>query len=138
MTVNASGKIQLTTNPALPATCVVCNKGANNSSLFIDFGVNLDWYGSVNICEFCVRESLELLQCVPVAQVKELEEQLANLKAQALELEENNVRLNSTLDNLLSLRPGVRPSTSVSTESDDKGPEADNSGPTTAESGLFE
>lgn len=138
MTVNAAGKIQLTLQPALPATCAVCNKSANNSTKFIDFAKDLDYYGAVVICEDCVREALELLECVPVALVNEANEQLAVLHDRIQEVQAENVRLNNTLDNILSLRPGLSEFDSSVTESDDSSPEETSGGFPSTSAGLFE
>lgn len=85
------GKVAKTTNPALPATCVMCNKSANGVTEFADFNASLDYYGAIVFCEDCIRECLMLFDCVPqerhdrvlrvLAETRtKLEETLAKLK----------------------------------------------------------
>lgn len=118
MTVNAAGRIQMTLSPMLPATCAVCNRSANNEVRFIDFAKNLDYYGAIVICESCIVEAAELFDCAPVALANHLAEEVESLREILQEVQENNVRLNTTLDSLLLLRPNLFSDDSTATEPD--------------------
>lgn len=98
----------------------------------------MDYYGAIVICEDCVREALELLECVPVALVNEANEENERLLSLIQEVQAENVRLNLTLDNLLNLRPGLSGSDSGTTESDDSSPEETSGGFPSTSAGLFE
>lgn len=67
-------KIQVTTTPALPSKCAVCQTMAKGITRFIDFGEDLDFYGAIVICELCVVNAAEQLgTLVPVAKFKSAE-----------------------------------------------------------------
>lgn len=104
-----SGRIVVVTEPALPATCVVCARSANGAIKFIDFNVSLDWYGSVVICEDCCKEALGVLDYTPninfTNKVQELEETRAQLEVALSEL----VKYKSALDGLSFIRPDLDP-----------------------------
>lgn len=60
------GKMFITTAPALPGKCVVCYTDAQGTRKFLDFGMSLDFYGAVLICEACVTNAAELFGFTPV------------------------------------------------------------------------
>lgn len=105
MTETATSKIQTTTNPALPATCVVCSKAAVENTLFYDWGVNLDWYGAIVMCEDCAHELVEIIQSKRIAF---LEAKNVELQAALGESKTELAGLQNALDTLLNLRPSVR------------------------------
>jgi hypothetical protein len=107
MTTTQSDKATVTKYPIAPATCVICLRSANGVLDFIDFQMNLDVYGSVNICVDCLAPVADLIGYVKKTEYEQVKEQNNNLVDMNRELVENNERLNSTLDSLLKLRPDV-------------------------------
>lgn len=73
-----SQKMFITNSPALPARCVVCYSDAKSNQSFIDFGMQLDFYGAILICDLCMVNAAELVGFIPVA--KFLETQQENRK----------------------------------------------------------
>lgn len=110
-------KIQKTNNPPLPGTCIVCAKSYNGNVAFLDFNLSLDWYGAVLFCEDCAGEMVSVIDFCPVAERSALENEVKLLHDKITELQDNNVRLNSTLDNLLAVRPSLRGDSDLSDES---------------------
>ncbi len=62
---NPSAKIQLTTEPPLPATCTCCGTPGNGRSEFVDFNASVDYYGAVVLCVNCVKEAAATVGYVP-------------------------------------------------------------------------
>jgi hypothetical protein len=62
------GRVQIVkgTPPCSPGVCVVCGNPGDSNSRFIDFGFDLDFYGSIYFCENCIHEVVGLLGLVPV------------------------------------------------------------------------
>lgn len=107
MTTTQSDKVVTTKYPIAPSTCVVCLRSANGELEFIDFQMNLDIYGSVNICFDCMAPVADLLGYVKKKALEDADMQIRNLVEMNRELVENNERLNATLDSILKLRPDV-------------------------------
>lgn len=42
--------------PANPGKCVVCGFGGGDDRVYIDFGFDIDYYGAVYFCSFCMVE----------------------------------------------------------------------------------
>lgn len=61
-TFKTSSRFQLVDSPALPGKCAVCGYSASGESepsdrrRYIDFGMDLDYYGAVVICTTCIEE----------------------------------------------------------------------------------
>ncbi|SRR6266498_582719 len=53
------------TPPCAPGQCVICCTPGDQNSKFIDFGFDIDFYGSVYFCENCISQTLALLEYVP-------------------------------------------------------------------------
>lgn len=62
------GKLFITKTPAAPAKCIVCYTDAQGQREFLDFGMSLDYYGAVLICELCVTNAAELFGFTKVLQ----------------------------------------------------------------------
>lgn len=99
------GKIQLVEQPALPAKCVCCNNQWKGSpDHMVDFQASVDEYGALLFCTSCAGE---LANLVLTDEVNSLNDQIRSLTLINRELQENNDRLNATLDSILSVRPDV-------------------------------
>lgn len=107
MTTTQSDKAVVTKYPIAPSQCVICLRSSNGVIDFIDFQMNLDIYGSVNICADCMAPVADLLGYVKKSAVEAIKAQNNNLVDINRELVENNERLNATLDSILKLRPDV-------------------------------
>jgi uncharacterized protein YuzB (UPF0349 family) len=57
----------ITTNPAAPSKCIVCNVSAKANLKYLDFGVSFDYYGAITICELCMENVFNLFDRAPVA-----------------------------------------------------------------------
>lgn len=97
----AAAKVQLTSTPPLPAQCSVCGVHAKGHNDFADFGVSIDYYGAILICEDCIRGDLfALFDVVTRFQFNQVMEQLdevTNLLA------EERKRTNALRDYLASM-----------------------------------
>jgi hypothetical protein len=107
MSLTESDKTVLTKYPIAPSKCVICLRGSDGELNFIDFQMSLDVYGSVNICVECLAPVAQLLGFVEKSFLNDADLQIRNLVETNRELQENNVRLNATLDSLLAMRPNL-------------------------------
>lgn len=109
MTTTPQSKVQIVTNPvALPGICVICRKSANGVTKFADCLASEEFYGAFYFCEDCCGELAEAFGFVHKLEVEATQEALENALVYNAELKEANVRLNRTLDNIISVRPSVR------------------------------
>ena len=52
-----SGRIKLLSNPdALPAKCAICGYPGGDQRKFVDFGLDIDYYGVIYLCTDCMNE----------------------------------------------------------------------------------
>lgn len=65
-----TSKITKTTEPALPSSCSVCSVAAKGYNAFYDFGVSIDWYGAILICEDCAQNLAELLDLTKITRLE--------------------------------------------------------------------
>lgn len=107
MSLTQSDKTTLTKYPPLPSKCVICLRDSNGELDFIDFQMSVDIYGAVVICAECFYPVAELLGFVHEKDLEAINEQVAHLIEINRELNENNGKLNATLDSLVSLRPDL-------------------------------
>lgn len=107
MTTTQSDKAVLTKYPIAPSKCVVCLRSSDGQLEFIDFQMNLDIYGSVNICVDCMKNVMDLIDS---EHLRDVEQQNINLVEMNRELVAKNEQLNATLDSLFNLRPDLKPS----------------------------
>jgi hypothetical protein len=59
--MDANSRVQIVEVPvAEPGICFMCRIGGGvDSRVFIDFGVQFDWYGQVLFCEYCLASVAE-------------------------------------------------------------------------------
>jgi hypothetical protein len=82
MTLDANSRVQIIENPvSAPGTCAMCGTGSGvDSRKFIDFGFQLDWYGSVIFCEYCmasVAEGAGYISSIEYDTIKKLTDSLS-------------------------------------------------------------
>lgn len=79
--IPATSRFSVCGNPNRePGVCCVCRSPGGDDRQFIDFGMQLDWYGAVYFCTFCVKELAEAAGFVPkdlYLEVKSLSSKLA-------------------------------------------------------------
>lgn len=83
----------------------------------IDFQVSHDDYGALLFCEDCAKE---LASLVGIEAIEQRNLQIKNLTERIQEVQEQNVRLNSTIDSILAVRPGIRGGSDTASESDEQ------------------
>jgi hypothetical protein len=129
-----------------PGKCANCGASKNDGRKYVDFGLQVDWYGTVYLCGTCLHDvSNEMGLFNEIEQklslVIDMDERLAALKNQGVELHETVVKTFKEFENFyVSLHSsGVdsNPEPDSSGNSDTIIDEADTGGPSTneAESG---
>lgn len=106
---DGSGRIFVVTEPPLPATCVVCRRSANGAVKFIDFNLQLDYYGAVVFCEDCIKESLHVLDFIPTEKLQEVIEALTRTVEELEVVKDERDKYKSALDGLSFIRPDLNP-----------------------------
>lgn len=129
MSSPTQSKYVLTKSPMLPAYCAGCRKSANGIVNFVDFQLDLDYYGAVVFCEDCAKEICGVLDMVPVADLFDAVAKIEALAAANRELTEENERVRAALDSILSVRPDLR-------SDSDRDDDVDNSESEPAEQGT--
>ena len=120
-----SDLIQVTTSPALPSRCCICNNTADGEKKFLDWDKDLDYYGAIVLCEFCAVSVGQAVDMVPIKLLHEAAADNSKLMKRIAVLESDLNLANLTLDNLLSLRPDLNtvniPSASIPVLTDEAG-----------------
>ncbi len=107
MPLTESDRITITRQPPLPSRCCICNFSADGTRRFLDFEMSLDIYGAVVICEACVAPVAQLFGYVLSTELNSANVVIDILENKIAELQDNNERLNATLDSILHLRPDL-------------------------------
>ncbi|SRR6266498_425763 len=85
-----------------PHKCSVCggfsDKSGNKERKFIDFGLDIEFYGKVYICTECFSSATSIVDCVPVEKYNSLEQQFKELSNVVSQLIEENGMLRSAVD----------------------------------------
>lgn len=64
--ISPDSRFSLHENPNVaPGICAVCRNSGGDGRVFVDFGLQLDWYGAVYFCSECIRELCEAIGFVP-------------------------------------------------------------------------
>lgn len=80
MTTSVNGRVQVLDAPIMsPGVCCLCGSAGGDHRKFIDFGKQLDWYGNVYFCSFCIKEVLEVLDYISVDNFDKLHESYREL-----------------------------------------------------------
>jgi hypothetical protein len=45
-----------------PGKCANCGASKNDGRMYVDFGLQIDWYGALHICGLCIRDVAETLE----------------------------------------------------------------------------
>lgn len=105
--LSTSDRIQVTKYPPLPHTCIVCNFSADGKREFLDWGVNLDYYGAVVVCSECATSVGLAADMVPVSRLNEAVTKLISQENKTAELIKENGELRATIDSLVGVRPDL-------------------------------
>lgn len=77
----AQSRIKLIDTPvAAPGVCCLCGTAGGDGRAFIDFGKQLDWYGAVYFCSFCLAEVAEAIGYIPIVAYDELNKKSRELQ----------------------------------------------------------
>lgn len=106
MEYNPSGRVQRIGNGALlpPGTCILCGTGYNDDG-FIDFGVNIEWFGQLYFCATCALEIGSAVGAYSSVEVKNL---LNDLNASLDDYQGLKKRLEDVTGELDTLRSAFR------------------------------
>jgi hypothetical protein len=78
---NPQSRFRILDTPILtPGTCALCMSPGGDGRQFVDFGKQLDWYGAVYFCTFCVAEAAKLIGMMPKKDLEDLSGQYLHLR----------------------------------------------------------
>jgi hypothetical protein len=85
---------------ALPGYCTICRASQNDGRKYLDIGFDLDWYGAVYFCGFCLTEAMGYLGWHSPEEYSKVISDNERLVQKVDELEAENVKLRAALHNL--------------------------------------
>lgn len=91
----------------LPGKCACCgfvgtNEGdRGDKRVFIDFLLDIDYYGRVYLCSTCLRQAANALSWISLGQAEDLRNKVSQQESELIVLREQNERLRASLVNLL-------------------------------------
>lgn len=106
--------------PCQPGCCAMCG---STTGRFIDFGLQLDWYGAVYFCWDCITQIANALEYINQAQWKPIKAYNDELRVINNNLLDQNEALRNELASMGSVRDLINASTR-SVDSVDEEPEA--------------
>ncbi|MFE1145200.1 hypothetical protein [Streptomyces rochei] len=79
--ITAQSRLKVLDKPELaPGVCFLCGSAGDDKRKFIDFGKNIEWYGTVYVCTFCVIEVAEAADFTPVSNFDALHNEYRELR----------------------------------------------------------
>ena len=88
--ISPNSRFSIHENPNMaPGTCCVCKSPGGDGRNFIDFGMQLDVFGSVYFCSYCFVEAAETVGFVPSEKLARAQIELAGLHKEHSRLEES-------------------------------------------------
>lgn len=96
-------KVQLIkgTPPCQPGKCAICGNCGDMDSEFLDFGLELDFYGVVYFCSSCVMgDVLSAMDLVLRERLEEVQDLLEHEKSRAETFLQTNIELRGIIDSL--------------------------------------
>lgn len=101
-------RIQVLPRPiVLPGKCAVCgHTGTNNTGdgtpvLFIDIGLDIDYYGRVYFCTTCAIQVMDTIGFITPTAAEALRQQIQSQESELITLRTQNAQLRSALGSLL-------------------------------------
>jgi hypothetical protein len=99
----AGQRIQVLPRPLqIPGVCVVC-QAATDDRQYIDFAFDIDYYGRVYFCTFCVNELLNAVKYIAPEQYEQHLAKVAEQEAELIVLRDQNGKLRDSLASLLGV-----------------------------------
>jgi hypothetical protein len=86
--------------PAAPGKCVVCGSVGGDGRKFVDFGFDIDFYGTVYFCSVCLVECCNCIGWISEQQWHALNESNEQLITRVQHLETDNAHLRNGLNAL--------------------------------------
>lgn len=101
------GRFSISKSPQnLPSKCVVCGAWGGDGRDFVDFGFDIDFYGTVYFCSVCLTECCNKLGYISPSQWTIVNEMNEGLIQRVQTVEADNVLLRSALASTDFLRGG--------------------------------
>lgn len=101
-------RLQVIARPlTLPGVCAVCGYAGTNAGddadkrVFLDFQLDVDFYGRVYFCSTCLRQAANALSWLSLDQSEKLTNKIATQESELIVLREQNERLRGSLASLL-------------------------------------
>lgn len=103
-TMETIGRFQLIKGspPMLPGKCAICGT-VDTDREYVDFGFELDYYGVVYFCNFCLAEMVALLGYIPTDRWKMIVDENIKLENTNEELQKQNQELKDAINHLSNL-----------------------------------
>jgi hypothetical protein len=95
-------RIQVLDVPIMaPGKCTICGSDGGDGRKFIDYGHQLDWYGAVYFCSYCIKECAQAVEFIPVEAFDKLHTDFRELQVQHDKILNENKALRNALSTLL-------------------------------------
>jgi hypothetical protein len=95
-------RIQVLDTPIMsPGVCTICGSDGGDGRKFIDYGHQLDWYGAVYFCSFCIKECATAVKFIPVESFDQLHTDFRELQVKHDKLLKENEALRNAISTLL-------------------------------------
>jgi hypothetical protein len=92
-----TSRIQILNTPvAAPGTCVICGSAGDDNRSFIDFGLNIDYFGVIYFCTICFAEIAVACNFVDNTHYRELLQRNQELTEALEQAQLRNESLNDT------------------------------------------
>lgn len=97
----ASSKFTVLNAPVnAPGVCAICGSSNNEDRDYVDFGLTIDYVGTIYFCTFCIQELCNRMGCLTPEQSKHLEDQLDAAKQEILTFQKEKAAINDIRDTL--------------------------------------
>lgn len=107
------------TPPNLPGKCVVCGAWGGDGRDFVDFGFDIDFYGTVYFCSCCLTECTNKLGYISPTQWTSVNNMNDELITRVQTLEADNALLRTALSATDFLRGGFDPPVANATDNEE-------------------
>lgn len=97
----ASSKFVVLSAPInAPGICAVCGTSRTDDRQYVDFGLTVDYVGTIYFCSFCIQELCNRMGCLTQEQSKQLEDQLDAAKQEILSFQRQKVAYDDAIASL--------------------------------------
>jgi hypothetical protein len=99
----AAAKIRvLAAAVAAPGTCIVCGSPGGDGRDFLDIDMDIEFYGAVYFCTFCLSETVRAMGFVSKEEIADIVAENETLRAERLEAHSKEKLVNEFLSNIFS------------------------------------